>query len=104
MKCNGACCEGGGLVSGGSTPSTSQHRNGGSRNSFYAEEEIPDTGNFSFALAKTVSVVLSTHFHAIGFTVIVPGAAGDANLPMPEVASQDRKPVFLLFKTLCDLF
>lgn len=60
--------------------------------------------NFSFILAKMFSVVLLSHFHIIGFTVIVPEAAVDANPPMPEVASQDRKLAFLLFKTPCDLF
>lgn len=34
----------------------------------------------------------------------MPEAAVDANPPMPEVASQDRKLAFLLFKTPCDLF
>lgn len=83
-------------------PFTLQHRNRGSRNSFYAEEGILGTRNFSFILAKIVSVVLLT---PLGFTVIiVPRDASDANFPVPEVASQDRKLVFLLFKTLCDLF
>lgn len=93
----------GGLDAEGSPPCTAQHRNRGSRNSFHTEEEVLGTRNFSFTLAKTVSVVLLAHLHTIGCTVtVVPGAASHANLTMSEAASQDRKLAFLLFKTLCD--
>lgn len=51
------------------------------------------------------SVAVLTHFHTIGFIVIVvPEAAMDENPPMPKIASQDRKLAFLLFETLGDLF
>lgn len=77
--------------------------NRGSRNSFHAEEKILGTRNFSFTLARIVSAVLVAHLHTTGYTAtVVLGAASHANLTRSEVASQDRKPVFLLFKTLCD--
>lgn len=63
--------------------------------------EVPDTRNFRFPSVRIVYMVLSTHFHTLWFTItLLPGAVTDANLPMPGVASQDRKPAPLLFETL----
>lgn len=77
--------------------------NRGSRNSFHTEKQILGTRNISFTLAKIVSALLVAQLHTIGCTVtVVPGAASHANLTMSVVAFQDRKLLFLLFKTLCD--